>query len=132
MRSPIIDQKILDSIKKARSKKFEVFMKTDDSLKGFVLLALPAQTRRQIVKSLDNSDLAKILTTLDPDKATDILQELPNHRAKHLTESLDGDAKEKVELLLSFNPKTAAGLMNLDYIVTPPGTRFDDLSADIQ
>ena len=132
MRSPIIDQKIINSIKKARSKKFEVFMATDDSLKGFVLLALPLQTRKQIVKTLDNSDLAKILTTLDPDKATDILQELPKHRAKHLTDSLNGDAKEKVELLLSFNPKTAAGLMNLDYIVAPPGTHFEDLSKDIE
>ncbi|MSR68526.1 magnesium transporter [Candidatus Saccharibacteria bacterium] len=132
MRLPIIDQKIIDEIKLARGNKIAVFYQTDDSLKGFVLLALPKQTRKQIISLLDNSELAKILSTLDPDKATDILQELPKHRAKHLTESLDGDVKEKVELLLSFNPKTAAGLMNLDYIVAPPGTHFEDLSADIE
>ncbi len=131
MRSPIIDQKIIDEIKRARGSKFAVFCQTEESLKGFVLLALPKQTRKQIISSLDNSELAKILSTLDPDKATDLLQEVPSRRAKVLTESLDGDIKEKVDLLLSFNPKTAAGLMNLDYIITPPGTHFEDLSADI-
>lgn len=132
MTTPVIDQKILDTIKKSRHRKLDNFRDVDEPLKGFVLLALPKQTRRQIMHSLENHELAIILNSLDPDKATDLLQEISKRRAKHLTNQLDTDIKEKVELLLSFHPKTAAGLMNLDYIVATPGMHFEDISADLE
>ena len=132
MIAPTIDTQVIDNIKKSRHRKLDVFRDVDSSIKGFVLLALPKQTRHQIMQKLHNNELISILNTLDPDKATDLLQELSNRRAKHITMQLDGDIKEKVELLLSFNPKTAAGLMNLDYIVATPGMHFEDLSVDIE
>ncbi len=132
MIAPPIDQKIIDEIKNSRHHKLEIYRDVNPSIKGFVLLALPKQTRHKILCELDNPELLAILNTLDPDKATDLLQELPKRRAAHLTSQLDGDIKEKVDLLLSFNPKTAAGLMNLDYIITTPGTHFQDLSVSIK
>lgn len=132
MTAPVIDQQILDEIKKSRHRKLDTFRDVDDSIKGFVLLALPKQSRKQILHGLDNNELVTILNTLDPDKATDLLQDISNRRANHITTQLDTDIKEKVELLLSFNPKTAAGLMNLDYIVATPGMHFEDISADLE
>lgn len=132
MIAPVVDPEIIEGIKKSRHRKLDVFRDVDDPIKGFVLLALPKQTRRQIMHSLHNHELVTILNTLDPDKATDLLQELSKRRAKHITLQLDTDVKEKVELLLSFNPKTAAGLMNLDYIIATPGMHFEDLSSDIE
>ena len=131
MIGPVVDEKILQNIKKSRQK-IDAFRQVDDALKGFVLLKLSKQTRHKIMRGLDNDEIVKIANTLDPTKATDLLQELPKIREKHITNELDSDIKEKVELLLSFNPKTAAGLMNLDYVVMTPGTHFEDLSKDIE
>lgn len=132
MIAPVIDPEIIEGIKNSRHSKLDVFRDVDEPIKGFVLLALPKQTRHQIMQGLHNHELVTILNTLDPDKATDLLQELSKRRSKHITMQLDTDVKEKVELLLSFNPKTAAGLMNLDYIVATPGMHFEDLSKDIE
>ncbi len=131
MVGPVIDEKVLDEIRKSKQK-LDTFRDLDEGIKGFVLLKLSRPTRQKIMKGLDNDELVKILNSLDPTKATSLLHDLSKLRARHLTKKLDTDAKEKVELLLSFNPKTAAGLMNLDYVVATPGTHFEDLSRDIE
>lgn len=132
MITPIVDQQILSDIKKSRHRKLDIFRDIDETMKGLVLLALPKQTRRKIMNSLDNHELVAILNTLDPNKATNLLQELSARRAKHLTIRLNTDKKEKIELLLSFNPKTAAGLMNLDYILVNLGMNFEDISIELE
>ena len=132
MANPQVDTEIVDEIRHAGKKRLEAFKKVDDPIKGFVLMSLSKRLRKKIVKSLSNEEMVTILNTLDPDKATDLLQELPKMRAEHLTKTLDIDIKEKVELLLSFNPKSAAGLMNLDYILATPKMHFEDISKDIE
>jgi magnesium transporter len=131
MVGPVIDEKILQNLRKSKYK-VEAFNEIDDSLKGFVLLKLTRPSRKKILKSLDNDEIVKILNTLDPNKATALLRDLSKIRSRHITNRLDTDVKEKVELLLSFNPKTASGLMNIDYVLATPGTHFEDLSRDIE
>ena len=131
MVGPVVDEKILQNLRKSKYK-VETFNEIDDSLKGFVLLKLTRPSRKKILKSLDNDEIVKILNTLDPNKATALLRDLSKIRSRHITNRLDTDVKEKVELLLSFNPKTASGLMNLDYVLATPGTHFEDLSRDIE
>jgi magnesium transporter len=131
MIGPVVDQKLLDQIRRSKQK-LDTFKDMDEGLKGFILLKLSKPTRQKIMKGLDNYELVKILNGLDPTKATSLLHDLSKLRARHITKKLDTDTKEKVELLLSFNPKTAAGLMNLDYVVATPGTHFEDLSRSIQ
>jgi magnesium transporter len=132
MVNPQVDKELINKIRHARKNRVEEFKKIDDPIKGFVLMALSKRLRNKIIKVLSNDEMIKILNTLDPDKATDLLQELPKMRAEHLTKALDIDIKEKVELLLSFNPKSAAGLMNLDYILATPKMHFEDISKDIE
>ena len=127
-----VDKQVIDDVRKAGKNRLEVFRGVDDSIKGFVLLALTPRTRNKLVKSLDNHELVVVLNSLDPDKATDLVQELPKMRAEHITKALDIDIKEKVELLLSFHPKSAAGLMNLDYVLATPGMHFEDISKDLE
>jgi len=132
MANPQVDKDLVDKIRHARKNRLEEFKSIDDPVKGFVLMALSPRLRRKIIKSLSNDEMVVILNSLDPDKATDLLQELPKMRAEHLTKALDIDIKEKVELLLSFNPKSAAGLMNLDYILASPKSHFEDISKDLE
>ncbi len=69
-----------------------------------------------ILRRLDDLEIASILENLDPDEATDVLQLFPQKKQTDLLEILSSRMKGAVERLLGFDPKTAAGLMNVDYI----------------
>jgi magnesium transporter len=125
------DEKIVKQISSLPKVRMTLFRDIDPAQQGFVLLKLTKRIRHNIVEDLDNKELIDLLNHLDPDKATDIIQELKPHRAKKITSKLNYEVKEKVEILLSFNPKTAAGLMNLDYVVVQPSEHFADVSNDL-
>ncbi|NOX71732.1 MAG: magnesium transporter [Candidatus Micrarchaeota archaeon] len=99
---------------------------------GFVLLNLSRHTQKDIMNRLKIDEIVKLAEYLDPDKTTDILQSLKNAKRKKIIERLDKDIKGKVEFLLRFNPKTAAGLMNIDYIEIEKGSTFRDVSKIIK
>lgn len=132
MNSYVADEKVIEQLTKLPKVRLTIFRDIDVSQRGFVLLKLSKRIRKSIVEDLDNQELIELLNYLDPDKATDLIQELPPHRAKKITAELSDTIREKVETLLSFNPRTAAGLMNLDYIVISPKAHFADVSEDIK
>lgn len=129
--SYVADEKVLDQLTKLPKVRLTIFRDIDVSQQGFVLLKLSKRIRGSILEDLDNDELINLLNQLDPDKATDIIQELKPHRADRITSKLSDQVREKVETLLSFNPRTAAGLMNLDYVVIEPGSSFQDVSENI-
>jgi magnesium transporter len=53
---------------------------------------------------------------VDPDEATDILQILHKAKRDRVLGKLADEIKSSLSTLLEFDPKTAAGLMTLDYI----------------
>ena len=125
------DEKVVEQISKLPKVRMTLFRDIDVAQQGFVLLKLSKRIRQNVIENLDNKELIDLLNHLDPDKATDIIQELKTHRAKKITSALNVEVKEKVETLLSFNPKTAAGLMNLDYVVVQPNAHFADVAKDL-
>jgi magnesium transporter len=106
----------------------EKFNSLDNNKKGHILLHLPKSKRADILSNLSNEELLKILKHLDPDKITDLLQSLTEHRSKKLLDLLSNSLKDKVEFLLKFNPKTAAGMMSLDYIEVEKGDKFSEIA----
>ena len=94
-----------------------IFLEIEPKDQGFVLLKLPTKLQKEILLELTDEELISLLSYPDPDKVTDILQLIDEKRAENILEKLSSNIKEKVEFLLRFNPKAAAGLMNLDYIV---------------
>lgn len=125
------DNKVIEQLTKLHKVRLTLFRDIDPAQQGLVLLKLSKNIRKSIIDELSNNELITLLNFLDPDKATDILQELKPRRSKHITTELNDSIKEKVEVLLSFNPKTAAGLMNLDYILVEPKDHFEDVSNNI-
>ncbi len=96
--------------------KIDYFRNVNNNMQGFVLLRLSKKNKEKILKELKNKEIVQLLHYLDPDKATDLLQAVEDFRRKRIIQKLKIEAKEKVEFLLKFDPKSAAGLMNLDYI----------------
>lgn len=99
---------------------------------GFVLLKLVKRVREQILKGLSNHEVAHLIHYLDPDDATDVLQFLSERRRRLILERVGREIKKKVEFLLRFNPHTAAGLMDLNYIEVEVGSTFGEVAKMIR
>ena len=132
MNTYIADEKVVEQITKLPKVRLTLFRDVDVSQQGIVLLKLTKRVRQSVISDLDNDELIALINYLDPDKATDLIQSLSTRRAKKITAELSDTIREKVETLLSFDPRTAAGLMNLDYVVVMPTEHFEDVSSKIK
>lgn len=109
--------KYVKKIETSPSERLTIFLEIDPKIQGFALLKLPTKLQKDLLSKLTDEELISLLNYPDPDEVTDILQLIDEKRAQNIVEKLSASLKEKVEFLLRFNPKAAAGLMNLDYVV---------------
>ena len=100
----------------APSARLAAFREIKVNIQGATLLLLARPARRQILDSLRNREILAMLHYLDPDQVSDIMQILPERRRAEVVAKLDESMRDKVEFLLKFNPRSAAGVMSLDYI----------------
>lgn len=94
----------------------EVFRELSVEDKARLLLFLTPHIRRDLLVHIPENDLVAVLEKLDPDDATDMLQLLGKHKRQKVLEHLSYELRDMVSQLLEFDPDTAAGLMNVDYI----------------
>ena len=81
-----------------------------------IVLKLSSHIQAQLLPKLEKELLLALLNYLDPDDATDLLQIVPAKLQKTLLTELSEKLQQDISLLLQFDPKTAAGLMSLNYI----------------
>ncbi len=110
----------------------KIIKETNPNKQGFLLLKLTKKQKKEVLKHLTNADIIKFLGYIDPDDITDLLQILDNHRRKKIIKKLNKSLKEKVEYLLKFNPRTAAGIMSLEYIELDRNITFKKLGEIIK
>jgi magnesium transporter len=126
------DRSLVYQLVNSPSTRILLFRGIEPRKQGFILLKLSSRMQRDLLRQLSDDEILNLLNPLDPDKATDILQLLPDSRSKKITERLNEYVREKVEFLLKFNPKAAAGLMHLNYIIVQKNSRIpailDELS----
>jgi len=127
-----MSQKIVGHAKKIRHAKggsrHEIFKGLKPEEQGFTLLKLPQRLQKELLSKIENKDLLGILHFLDPDEITDILQNVSKHRREKILGKLKRELKEKVEFLLKFYPKSAAGMMSLDYVEVEMDTPIKEVS----
>ena len=97
-------------------KRLELFRNVPERDKGQVILRLSTRIQRDIIAKLNRKELIDLLELLDPDEATSLIRYLSKKKQSSVIRDLATDIRERVTLLLKFDPDTAGGLMNLDYI----------------
>ncbi|NQV90658.1 magnesium transporter [Candidatus Uhrbacteria bacterium] len=97
-----------------------------------VLLCLSKKIAHDLLDQLDLSVVTDILEHLDPDQSADIIQLLPKRKRKKAIASLTNALKEQVTFLSEFDPQTAAGLMNLDYIQVDERALLKDVAVQFK
>jgi magnesium transporter len=100
----------------ARSKRVDVFRSLSLVEKLHAFRRLSTVVIRDLLTQLDTAEIVNLVEQLDRDEATDVLRALPEKRRKKLVAELSEQVQKDVELLLSFDPNTAADLMSLDFI----------------
>lgn len=102
----------------------------DEQIK--VLEEVTPYVRQDVVKKLSDDELKVLLEQFDPVEATDILQLLPKKKRESIIETLNESLKKDLALLLSFDPDTAAGLMNLNYVQVDEDVTLEEVAAKVK
>jgi magnesium transporter len=88
----------------------------DEETAAAVLAELDARLTTQIVEKMDPEKAADILEEMAPDAAADLLADLPKETFEELLEEMPGHEAAEVRELLEFDPATAGGMMNTDFV----------------
>jgi len=121
-------QNIVSEILSFPNKRISIFREIPVNNQGSILLSLTKKVQQEIMKKLNEKELIELLNYLDPDETTDLLQNISVYRRKKILKKLGKKIREKIEFLLKFDPRTAAGIMSLDYIEVNKKTTFEQLS----
>ena len=118
-----VSYRLISSPKKAILKEISI------EKRGFVLLGLSKVVQQKLLDQLNTEEIVNIIHYLAPDESTDLLQNiLDQKKRKSVIVELSPETRKKVEFLLTFNPKTAAGLMSLDYVKVNNDLTFSQVS----
>lgn len=109
-------------------KRVNLFREIPANKKGVIFLKLPKRVQHIIFKKLSDKEIVKFISYLDPDEVSDVVPLLKGHRRDRIIKKLSKDRRDKVEFLLRFSPKSAAGIMSLDYIIINKNSTFENVS----
>ncbi|MDN3585738.1 magnesium transporter [Pedobacter aquatilis] len=106
-----------------------LFERLDKSEQQHIINLLPAEIASEIISEMDEEshpeDLlfqlhpdkrTEIVEELDYDDATDIISQLEDHEQKEILEDLQDEHASEIRNLLTYDEKTAGGLMNTELI----------------
>ncbi len=107
---------IIHNISYNSKNRYDLFLSLPAKKQAIVINKVSKRVQQQLIPQLNNEEIASFLEHLDPDEVTNLLRFLPKKRQNILIDQLSKYYQESVSILLKFDPKTAAGLMNLNYI----------------
>jgi magnesium transporter len=99
----------------------------DEETAAAVLAELDARLTTQIVEKLDPGKAADILEEMAPDAAADVLAGLSKETSDELLEEMPGQEADEVRGLLTFDPATAGGMMNPEFVFVGEGSTREEV-----
>ncbi len=93
------------------------------------LTEMAENTRVELLESLDTERAATLVSEMSPDDAADVLDELEEEHRDELLKILeneDSEDAEEIRQLMSFDPDTAAGIMNTEIVILEDGLTVNE------
>ena len=102
--------------KLAVNKSVFIFTTVPSSLTADVFAYLSDEYKQEIIESLKEADLKKILKELYSDDIVDVIEEMPTNIVRKILRSVDKSVRNDINKLLSYKDDSAGTIMNIDYI----------------
>ena len=99
----------------------------DRELEADVFEELDSEHQIEFVRSRTDAEAARLLATMAPDDAADLIMELDQERRLPVLQLLPAPQQRKIRTLLNYNPETAGGLMSPDFQCLPESTPVSDV-----
>ena len=91
----------------------------DPDLEADVFEELDEDLATRLLGARTDTEIAAVLARMGADDAADTISELPQGRRQSVLDLLPSGHRAKVITLMGFNPASAGGLMNLDFVALP-------------
>jgi CBS domain-containing protein len=101
-------------------------------LQADVFEELDPEHQVEFMSDRSDADAARLLASMAPDDAADLISEMDQERRLPILEALPEPQGRKVRALLSYNPETAGGLMSPDFVALPESATVGDARAAIR
>jgi CBS domain-containing protein len=93
-----------------------------------IIASLDEETAADVLAELDARLTSQIVEKLDPEKAAaDLLADLPKETSEELLEEMPGHEAAEVRELLEFDPSTAGGMMNTEFVFVGERSTRDEV-----
>ncbi len=99
----------------------------DRELEADVFEELDTEHQLEFVRSRSDEEAARLLASMAPDDAADLIVEVDQDRRLTILNLLPEPQQRKVRSLLSYNPETAGGLMSPDFLCLPATLPIPDV-----
>jgi len=109
------------------SERQSIIASLDEETAAAVLGELDARLTTQIVEDLDPEKAADILEEMAPDAAADLLADLSKETSEELLDEMPGQEAKEVRGLLAFDPATAGGMMNTEFVYVSESATRDEI-----
>lgn len=89
----------------------------DESVQGDILMELDEDLRENVIKSFSTKEIAEQLELLDSDDAADLISHFSQDQVEEIISHItDSETAEDIVDLLNYEPDTAGGLMQKEFI----------------
>jgi CBS domain-containing protein len=110
----------------------EIAAALDDERLADVLEEMSDEDQVEILGNLDNERAADVLEEMSPDDAADLIAELPTDTAEQLLLLMEPGEAEEVRRLMSYEERTAGGMMTTEPVILPPDATVADALAHVR